>query len=250
MLNRRKLIVFILFLPFMSCHASDYSQGFEAYLAGDYQNAEKLWGDSANKGDAKSMFNLGLLHEQSKLANSDIELAESWYKKASDNGYSAAGFHLAQRLLERGGSDDEALELIRVAANEGYVPAIRFNGASQRSKANVSSNASKSTKVNSKRFQTESWINAQRGRLWTVQLLAFTDEVKVQQFIAEHDLSAKAAYFAEKMKDGVVWYKLIYGSYDSKDKASFARQNLSVQLREYGPWLRQFKSVHAITKSE
>jgi septal ring-binding cell division protein DamX len=97
------------------------------------------------------------------------------------------------------------------------------------------------------KFQLESWINNQRSHYWTVQLLAFTHESKVQEFIVEHGLQSKAAYFVEK-KDDVVWYKLIYGSFDSKDKATFARQNLSTKLQEFGPWLRTIASVQAITK--
>lgn len=241
-------------LPLNHVVANDYSQGFNAFVSGDYIQAQQYWLAAANNGDAKSMFNLGLLNEQSKIATGSTEKAEEWYRKAANKGYSAASYHLAQRLLERGGSDDDAIALIKSAAEQGYAPALRYFGDTPKSTASSAINSlakaeSKQLGKQSKRdqFQVESWINRQKSDDWTIQLLAFTHEFKVQEFIDQHGLQSKAAYFIER-KDGVVWYKLIYGSFDSKDKATFARQNLSTKLQEFGPWLRTIASVQAITK--
>jgi len=95
--------------------------------------------------------------------------------------------------------------------------------------------------------QSVSWINRQRSENWTIQLLAFKSEEQVLQFISEHSLEDKVAYFSE-MKQGDVFYKVVYGSYDSKDKATFVRQNLSRALQEHGPWLRTWSSIQEITK--
>lgn len=230
--------------------ADDYSQGVAAFIDGDYAQAHQFWISAAANGDAKSMFNLGLLNEQSKLSTGSTEKAEEWYRKAASNGYPAASYHLAQRLLERGGSDDDAISLIKAAAEQGYAPALRYFGDTSKSNLNSLADVEPIEPLsNSQRdeFQIESWINRQKGDYWTIQLLAFTHESKVQEFIDQHGLQSKAAYFIEK-KDGVVWYKLIYGAFDSKDKATFARQNLSTKLQEFGPWLRTIASVQAITK--
>jgi septal ring-binding cell division protein DamX len=247
-------------MPIDNSFADDYSQGVEAFLKGDYALAQQFWVVASADGDAKSMFNLGLLNEQSKVANSSSEKAEKWYREAANNGYSAAGYHLAQRLLELGGSDDDAIAMIKTAAEQGYAPALRYFGetpSSTKARAEASVNPLKKSSdmvpaasVDSdqrKEFLLESWINNQKSNYWTIQLLAFTQETKVQDFIDRHGLQSKAAYFVEQ-KDGIVWYKLIYGSFDSKDKATFARQNLSSKLQEYGPWLRTIASVQAITK--
>ena len=96
--------------------ANGYQEGLKAYIDGQFSEAQKHWLKAANAKDAKSMFNLGLLHEQNKLTNSNLDKALNWYRLASDNGYPPAAYHLAQRMLERGGSDDDAIALIKHAA--------------------------------------------------------------------------------------------------------------------------------------
>lgn len=226
--------------------ASEYSDGFRAYVEGDYQAAREYWREAARGNDAKSMFNLGLLHEQSKLPDANYQQAERWFRLAADNGYVAADYHLAQRMLERGGSDDEALNLIKNAADKGYAPAKRYLGGGSKLVINTAKQPSASSSKASS-FQSESWINRQRPSHWTIQLLAFKERSKVYQFIQDHGLQSNAAYFVER-SNGEVFYKLVYGAYSSKDKATFARQNLSEDLQEFGPWLRTISSVQAITK--
>jgi len=65
------------------------------------------------------MFNIGLMYEKGEIPDSSYQRAETWFRRSAENGYAAAYFHLAQRMLERGGADDEALEQIRIAAQQG-----------------------------------------------------------------------------------------------------------------------------------
>ncbi len=226
--------------------SKDYSRGFQAYLDGDYQSARDHWRQAARNNDEKSMFNLGLLHEQNRLSDSNYEQAERWFRLAAENGYPAANYHLAQRMLDRGGSDDEALALIRTSAKQGYAPAVRYLAGGSKALAG-SLPQDKPNAEKAPRYQSEAWINRQRSSYWTIQLLAFKERSKVYEFIQHHGLQNNAAYFIEKNQDEIL-YKLVYGVYSSKDKASFARQNLSDDLQEYGPWLRTISSVQAITK--
>ena len=250
------LVIYVLVFP-ISSMADDYQDGLQAYLDGDFVLARQSWLAAANAKDAKSMFNLGLLHEQNKLDNASLDKALNWYRLAADNGYAAAGYHLAQRMLERGGSDDDAIALIRRAADSGYSPARRYLGLSSPQKSTSEGNAVSTTSTDSSTLKVSprsvegsnkgrNWINRQRAEHWTIQLLAFKSEQQVLRFIEEHRLNNKAAYFSEA-KRGEVFYKLVYGSYDNKDKATFARQNLSDALQEHGPWLRTWASVHKIT---
>jgi len=253
-------IVFLMFPKYVL--AGDYQDGLQAYIDGDFVLAQQCWLKAANAKDAKSMFNLGLLHEQNKLENSSLDKALNWYRLAADNGYAAAGYHQAQRMLERGGSDDDAIALIRDSANSGYLPARRYLGLAselsvqQHETELVSPEPSKNSRPIAAtttnpgviaKSQSVSWINRQRSENWTIQLLAFKSEEQVLRFISEHSLEDKVAYFSE-MKQGDVFYKLVYGSYDSKDKATFVRQNLSRALQEHGPWLRTWSSIQKITK--
>lgn len=254
------LVTMLMVLLSYQALANNYSTGLDAYISKDFEKAEQHWLIAAKDGDAKSMFNLGLMYEQSKLGNNRPNEAERWYRKAAENGYHAANFHLAQRLFERGGSDDQALELVNIAAEKGYAPAKRYLSKSGVASSLKGSNVisvlpinkssltqESSIRANSK-YLNKSWINKQPSSNWTIQLLAFKDESKVKNFIDDYDLNSKAAYFIEN-KDGIKWYKLIYGSYDSKDKASFSRQNLSKELQEFGPWLRTIGSVQEFTNN-
>lgn len=266
-----KVFFLCLLMTINGASANDYLNGFDAFIKGDYSQAQQFWIKAADKGDAKSMFNLGLMNEQSKLDVASMEKAESWFRKAVSAGYSPAAYHLAQGLLKRGGSEEQATLLIQAAAKQGYAPATRYlnaltkttrpsqftstlagsGNAAEASTLIKAPKLTKDAKVIDKLgdFQTEAWINNQNSKGWTIQLLAFTQESKVQEFIEAHDLQNKAAYFTEK-KDNVLLYKLIYGSFDGKNEATLARKTLSTQLQEYGPWLRQIASIQAIINAK
>lgn len=238
-------VVIACLLMLNNAWANDYKDGLAAYIDGDFRLAQEHWLRAANNKDGKSMFNLGLLHEQNKLDSFNLDKALNWYRLAADNGYAPAAYHLAQRMLERGGSDDDAIALIERAAQNGYAPAIRHLGIGRLPKGPVKTTNTLNVAVDG--YQSNDWINRQRGQDWTIQLLAFKGKEQVVAFIKEHRLQEDTAYFSE-VKDGQVFYKLVYGSYNSKDKASFARQNLPTTLQQYGPWLRTWSSVHQLTK--
>lgn len=244
---------FLIWGVFNAAWADDYQQGFVAYIDGEFSLAQRHWLKAANAKDAKSMFNLGLLHEKNKLESASIDKALNWYRLAAENGYAPAGYHLAQRMLERGGSDDDAIALIRRAAQRGYAPAKRYLGISdtpvRQSESNYRVKTVNSASAGNQKVHSESWINRQLAKNWTIQLLAFKQKEKVISFIKDHGLQRNAAYFLEA-KSGTKYYKLVYGSYDSKDKAHLARQNLSSALRQHGPWLRTWSSVHSVTKRD
>ena len=98
------------------------------------------------------------------------------------------------------------------------------------------------------KYLREDWISAQNSGGWTIQILAFNELDKVRSFIDQNQLHRSAAYFVER-GDGAVLYKLIYGSYASKEQADAARAALKPALRQHGPWLRSIASVQAAIKS-
>lgn len=254
MLNKKliQLLTLIALSAFVSdSYADDYQNGLIAYLDGNYPLAQKRWLSGAQKKDPKSMFNLGLLHEQDKVSGASIDKAMNWFSLAHDNGYPAAAYHMAQRMLDLGGSDDEAIALINSAAKQGYAPAQRYLGTplavrkpGPSAETRVPSNQDGLAQV---KVDDLTWISRQPAGNWTIQLLAFTDKNKVESFVKEHGLTARSGFYTEKV-DGEVFYKLVYGSFNSKDKADFARQNLSPGMSEHGPWLRQWTSVHKALK--
>ncbi|MFQ3245627.1 MAG: hypothetical protein ACI9SP_002275 [Arenicella sp.] len=230
--------------------ASVYQDGLSAYIDGDFDLAREYWLEAVKAQDARSMFNLGLLHEQNKIPLSSNDKAISWYRLAAENGYVPASYHLAQRLLERGGSGEQASTLIQHAADQGYAPARRYLGLPVAAAVDPDSSVvfeSGIFEASELGYQTESWINQQQESYWTIQLLAFTEKEQVLAFIKDNSLQRKTAYFTE-VQNGEVFYKLVYGSFKSKNIASLARQNLGPALQQYRPWLRTWQSVQQITK--
>lgn len=228
--------------------AGHYSDGLSAYLKGDYEAAKSFWLKGAKAKNARSMFNLGLLHERRQITGASEDKALSWYRLAADNGYAAADYHLALYLESTGGSQSEIDTLLERARQNGYEPAMAQSSKAGSPIAGTSSD----TRALARKglgYRTERWLNGRRAESWTIQMLAFNDESKVQAFIDTHGLKNQAAYYSER-SSGETLYKLVYGVYDSKDKADFARQNLSNELKQHGPWLRTIASVQTAIKDQ
>jgi len=231
---------------------SHYQLGLKAYLEHNYEAAKLHWLNGAKQNDPKSMFNLGLLHEQQKIRDADSVKAGKWYRLAGKNGYPAADYHLATQLSKQEGQSDRVKSLLDRAAGNGYVPARQALGLKPMTSnvplaSKVPLNKKKLTQNNSARgkYLDEAWIKTQNKTQWTIQILAFEELAKVKAFIDQHTLNRNAAYFTERTDNGIL-YKLIYGSYSSKEQADSARNRLSENLKEYGPWLRPIKDVQAL----
>lgn len=241
----------------------DYKAGVRAFINQNYEQAQSSWLLAAKQNHARSMFNLGLLHEQNKVAGSSPEKAERWFNLAADAGYPAASFHLAKRLLAKDNNDPAARQHLKRASRAGYFPAKQLLASmgSATSVASANSNVSSSSHANaggtvepvgtdvqnqlSFKYQSQQWIQRQPAQNWTIQLLAFTELEKVKAFIDLHGIHQRAAYFVEN-RGGETLYKLIYGSFNSKDQAETARERLTPSLQTHGPWLRTMESVQKV----
>ncbi|MFT5571098.1 MAG: TPR repeat protein [Cryomorphaceae bacterium] len=235
---------------------SDYSAGMQAYLDGEFKQAQSYWLKSAKAKNAKSMFNLGLLHQRRHLSNADDGKAEKWFRLSARNGYAAAYYHLAMWLSERGSSKIEINKLLLAADKAGFAPASVKLGKTPSKPLVLASKATQKaampdviSNAPAQRYRREAWISSLPSSQWTIQMLAFNEQVKVRNFIDDHGLHVQAAYFAESDSESVL-YKLIYGAYGSKQQAEFARQNLSSDLKQYGPWLRPVVSVQSVINAQ
>lgn len=273
-------IAFVLILQSNPSYANEhYEQGLRAYFDKDYEQAKAQWLQGAKQGEAKSMFNLGLLHEQGRVNNHDPIKAEEWFVLAGKSGYVPADYHLALRIIKNNGDKARANGLLSDAAAKGFAPAMHYlNGdapsqstATLRASASVQANADvnslelsssgpKASNGNSsKKYFSESWVLSKSPSDWTIQLLAFSDEAKVKAFIEDNKLNStkldgarlnnSVAYFLEK-SNGKALYKLIYGAYQTKKQADVARQNLHADLKQHGPWLRSLESVQMLIKAQ
>jgi len=208
-----------------------FSLGIDAFIQNNYSVARKYWLQAARQNHAKAMFNLGLLHERRLIDSATDQQAEKWYRLSGDRGYAAAYYHLAIVLVSNPNRVDETNALLRKAAEAGFVPAIK----------QLQNNGQKS-------YLSEAWLGEKPKNHWTIQMLAFQDEYKVKDFINQHALNDRAAYFVERNNNGV-WYKLVYGAYSNKQQADAARNAMPNVLKEYGPWLRTIGSVQEIIQA-
>jgi len=100
--HMKTIFLSFLFFSFLSSSAwADFKKGVAAYEAGDVASAFKEFRASAEKGDADSQYNLGLMYEQGIGISKDETQAVGWYRKSSEQGNSNAQYNLAV-LYENG----------------------------------------------------------------------------------------------------------------------------------------------------
>lgn len=258
---------------------SDYTAGLQAYINNDYFLAQQSWLKAAKKSHAKAMFNLGLLHQEQQIAAATEQKAANWFLLAGKYGYPASYYHYAGILRDRGETTD-AQALIRKAADQGYQPAKQLTQPSAQQstqdqqgqtivrderaesiqiapikvtptqaridqKPTIANAVVNNVKNNAK--NNVQWIGSQAASNWTIQLVAYPELDKINAFIKKYDLN-DAVYYHDTSNNKQGLYKLIYGSYLSKEQADKARQSLSQELLAQGPWLRTLQSVQSSIK--
>ena len=263
-------VILLLILMTLCCSkvlaSNDYSLGMTAYMNSDFEAAKNHWLKASESKDAKAMFNLGLLHERRRIAGATPERADRWFRLSGESGYAPADYHLAQ-LYKKQGREAEAKQLLARAARSGFILAREELGTAapdvvatsnqpqdlssrpanqDRTALSVGSPPQSSGSVG---YLRESWIQSQAPSFWTIQMLAFSDESKVRNFIDEHRLHENAAYYRDASGVYPV-FKLIYGAYPTKQRADTARKAFSQALREHGPWLRPIQSVQDAIKQQ
>jgi len=99
----------------------------DAYAAGDYTEAMRLWRELAEKGDANAQHNVGSLYKNGKGVEEDDDEAAKWFEQAAAGGNAASQFEIG-KLIETGvagiGGTPAALAWILKAANQGYPLAL------------------------------------------------------------------------------------------------------------------------------
>ncbi|MBL4637975.1 MAG: hypothetical protein JKY76_01300, partial [Proteobacteria bacterium] len=88
----------------------------------------------------------------------------------------------------------------------------------------------------------QDWILQQRATNYTFQLMGSWEHEEVSEFIDKYALTGEVAEF-ESLRNGRVWYAVIYGVYDSKQAALEASNAWPAPLNTLPSWLRRFDSV-------
>ena len=111
----------------------DYDTGKQAYLAGDYAEALRIWQPLADAGNMFAQFSLGSLYFEGAGAEKDYEASAKWFRLAAEQGYAPAEFNFGNAYKHGNGvekDDVEAAEWWRKAAAQDFAPA-QFNLGTQ-----------------------------------------------------------------------------------------------------------------------
>jgi len=93
---KRFTLSFILFsFSISALQASELEDGFQAFTAGNYEQALRLWLPIAEKDNHEAQYNLGILYMKGLGVEKNEKTAFIWYKRAAANGNTDAMYNLA-----------------------------------------------------------------------------------------------------------------------------------------------------------
>ncbi len=97
---------------------ADVKDGVDAYERGDYAKAISEWQPMAIKGNADAQFNLAQAYKLGRGVPMDTKIAESWYRKAAEQGHLQAEDNLGLVMFNNG-KRAEAMPYIVKSAERG-----------------------------------------------------------------------------------------------------------------------------------
>ena len=98
---------------------ADVKAGIDAYQRGDFAIAVSTWRPLADAGDADAQYNLGQSYRLGRGVPVDGQIAESWFRKAADQGHERARNAYGLTLFQRG-RRAEAIPYIEESAGRGF----------------------------------------------------------------------------------------------------------------------------------
>jgi uncharacterized protein len=118
MLGRNSLIIGALVSLSVPAFA-DVKSGIDAYQRGDFASAVSTWRPLAIAGDADAQYNLGQAYRLGRGVPADPQMAESWFKKAADQGHQRARNAYGLTLFQNG-RRQEAIPFVEESAGHGF----------------------------------------------------------------------------------------------------------------------------------
>jgi DamX protein len=88
----------------------------------------------------------------------------------------------------------------------------------------------------------EDWILRQKGRHFTLQLMADQNMDSINRFVNAHNLKNSIALY-HTTREGKTWYVLIYGIFTNEELAKTAISHLPSYLQELKPSVHQFREI-------
>lgn len=225
----------------------------------NHVRAFELYSEAAEKNHIGAQYNLGNQYATGEGVARDFSKAEYWWGKAAENGLVVAQLNLGD-FYYFGVAGAKNLELARkwltLAANQGS-PEAKAGLARIEAEAAQVAKPSSRTPLNevapqvvapgsSDGLRREAWVLAQLPDHYTLQLLAAGSEAQAQAFIEQLGLAANAAYVESPPAQGATLYRVLYGSYPSRDLAAKALAALPRSAAANSPWVRSFAEMHKL----
>lgn len=110
--------------------------------------------------------------------------------------------------------------------------------------AKVAANAAPkapATKIAAKR-KAQPAASSQNSDKYTIQLMSGSSLSALSEFVHSNHMEATTSYYSTKIK-GKQYYKLVYGKYASRAKASAAIKDLPKNLKALHPWVKSYSAI-------
>ncbi len=104
--------------------ATSFEQGWQAYQKGDFGGALAQWKPLANNGDARALFNIGVMYDEGRGVAQSRNDAVVWWEKAAEAGNPHAKHNLGLAYLTGDGVEqnyDLAISWLGEAAGQGLI---------------------------------------------------------------------------------------------------------------------------------
>lgn len=115
--------------------------------------------------------------------------------------------------------------------------------------ADKAATAATQTQANLSNLESPNWILVQNPALFTVQMIADTDQVAVQGFLAKAKLDAPNSIFSFN-REGVTWFALVHGLYSSIEEARKDIERMPADARNNQPWIRAVGRIQNALKDQ
>ena len=105
---------------------AEYQAGLDAHLRGDFEAAFAEWSETAEEGDARAQYGLGIMYRNGDGVEEDAVKAAEWLGKSAGQGFAGAQFNLGVMYQKGAGverDDSKAAVLYEAAAIQGMVQA-------------------------------------------------------------------------------------------------------------------------------
>ena len=278
MLQHKNLYLFIAMLLFPTALLADIlKEGREAVKAGQPEKAHALFLATANKGEAKGAYGMGVLYSEGWHVEKDLAQAINWFRKSAEQGYAPAQFNLGNvyfkghgveidpvkashwwRQAARQGYSQAQFNLGMLLYNEGTTPdekeqgiawareaaarGIEWAGRQLRSIDEPLNYADITLNTEREPMRSEARIMTLPVNRYTIHLMSAQQLASGINVIKNHRLAGRALLFRYRQK-GQNWHGLVYGVYGSREEAAKTIASMKDALKKDRPKIRSISSV-------